>query len=162
MCHSRILSPSKARWLPTLFPLHFPRAEMFALRRSDENEPVRRILPARSASRVQHRLPISVSIFFLSWINKWRCIGAENNDTDLLTPSTSLWDPARVYEISRMLLELNVLILSDVTTINKVCSFAEKKKKKKKNESLITTLNSRCSLLALAVVHLSEISSHDH
>ena len=56
MCHSRILSPSKASGLPTLFPLHLPRAEMFALRRSDENEPVRRILPARSASRVQHRL----------------------------------------------------------------------------------------------------------
>ena len=61
MCHSRIISPSKASGLPTLFPLHLPRAEMFALRRSDENEPVRKILPARSASRVQHRLGASGS-----------------------------------------------------------------------------------------------------
>ena len=56
MCHSRILSPSKASEPPTLFPLHLPRAEMFALQRSDENEPERKILLARSASRVQHRL----------------------------------------------------------------------------------------------------------
>ena len=56
MCHSRILSPSKASEPPTLFPHHFPRAEMFALRRSDENKPERKFLPARFASRVQHRL----------------------------------------------------------------------------------------------------------
>ena len=61
MCHSRILSPSKASEPPTLFPLHLPRAEMFALRRSDENEPERKILPARSASRVQHRLLYIIS-----------------------------------------------------------------------------------------------------
>ena len=64
MCHSRILSPSKASELPTLFPLRLPRAEMFALRRSDENEPERKILPARSASRVQHRLRV-IYIFLL-------------------------------------------------------------------------------------------------
>ena len=39
-----------------IFPPHFPRAEMFALRRSDENETEREILPARFASRVEHRL----------------------------------------------------------------------------------------------------------
>ena len=66
MCHSRILSPSKPSGLPTLFPLHLPRAEMFALRRSDENEPVRKILPARSASRVQHRLGAAKKVLFSS------------------------------------------------------------------------------------------------
>ena len=56
MCHSRILSPSKASEHPILFPHHLRRAEMFAVRRSDENELERKFLPAHFASRVQHRL----------------------------------------------------------------------------------------------------------
>ena len=34
--------------------------------------------------------------------------------------------PARVYEDSQMLLEMNVLCLSDLKTINVVCLFAQR------------------------------------
>ena len=47
---------SKASEAPILFPHHLQRAEMFALRRSDENELSEKSFPARFASRVQHRL----------------------------------------------------------------------------------------------------------
>ena len=56
MCLSRILSPSKTSEPPILFPHHLQLAEMFVLWRSDENELQQKFLPARFASRVQHRL----------------------------------------------------------------------------------------------------------
>ena len=51
ICNSRNLSPLKASELSKLFPFHLQRAEMFALRRSDENELERKFLPARFPSR---------------------------------------------------------------------------------------------------------------